>query len=99
MSIEDVIQQFCSRYKAQREQRGNARVPEITGCSQCSQPKTSKEDLILVEFVKKCCIGFDVDPINVIDGMLDEDNKQEIIRGEISEEAMRLFIKSWITGK
>tara|TARA_R110002110_G_C13467715_1_gene719478 strand:- start:3559 stop:3768 length:210 start_codon:yes stop_codon:yes gene_type:complete len=50
----------------------------------------------LVEFVTKCCVGLGVAPECVLDCMLCEADKQEIIRGELSVEVMRLFIGMWV---
>ncbi|MBS0289806.1 MAG: hypothetical protein JSS07_07220 [Proteobacteria bacterium] len=99
MRLELVIEQFCSQSKAYREQRENATVIDLVGCSRhslCSQENFVGINSQIAPFVAHCCVGLNVEPLTVINKLLDEGNKREIAHDEIPEEALRAFIKMWV---
>jgi hypothetical protein len=50
----------------------------------------------LIDVVKKCCGGLQVDAQQVIDGLLSSDDEQDIINGNTPVESLRLHIELWI---
>lgn len=51
----------------------------------------------LINFVEKCCVNLQVEPQQVIDGLLSIDDEQDIINGDIPVESLRLHIELWIS--
>jgi hypothetical protein len=94
MSLEDLIERFCSHCVTQRDQTGNTEAAVNTGCSRCSQCSHSKN--ILHEFIAKCCHGLAATPQQVLDNLLSVEDQQDIINGDIPNECLRAHIKAWL---
>jgi len=98
MSTEHTIEQFCSRQINRREHHGIEENLVSTSCSRrshCSHAISPYENMKVIQFVTKCCAGMDVEPTKVINELLSFEDKKEILRGELSEEAMRVFVGMW----
>ena len=50
----------------------------------------------LTQFVQKCCISFPGITQQVIDNLLSVDDEIDIINGDMSADALRLYIQVWI---
>lgn len=59
--------------------------------------KNNAETFELISFVEKCCINLQVEPQQVIDGLLSIDDEQDIINGDTTVESLRLHIELWIS--
>jgi len=109
MTLEAVIKRFCSYCINEREQTGNARTTENTGCSRCShcspelnvplQVVPKPKEIDLPAFVGRCCYGSKVSPKQVIYDLLSSEDRQDIINGDISVECLRAHIEEWINQK
>lgn len=55
-----------------------------------------KNNQIVIAFVHQCCVGFNVNPQEVIDGLLDVDDEQEIINGLVPADSLRLHVELWL---
>ncbi len=51
----------------------------------------------LINFVEKCCVNLQVEPQQVIDGLLSIEDEQDIINGDVPSESLRLHIELWIS--
>lgn len=99
MSANESIRRFRSRLSTGWEQGVKPNVVENIGgshCSHCSHDLTMKEMNRLILFVEQCCIETGCNAYHVIVKLLSNSDKQDIILGRISEEELRVFIKSWI---
>lgn len=56
----------------------------------------TSEKVDLIVFVKRACNGLPIEPRKVIDNMLSVNDEQEIIKGKISKELIRLHIETWL---
>ena len=59
--------------------------------------KNNAEIFELISFVEKCCVNLQVEPQQVIDGLLSIDDEQDIINGDTPAESLRLHIELWIS--
>ena len=57
---------------------------------------TVSEYFDLINFVEKCCVNLQIEPQQVIDGLLSTDDEQDIINGDIPAESLRLHIELWM---
>lgn len=99
MSIEAVIDSFCPQCFASREQIENIETPFNPDCSRCSQRSQymNKRKLNdLNAFVTKCCRGLKTCPDDVLARFLSEDDKHDIINGDIPEPCLRAHIDAWV---
>ena len=56
----------------------------------------TKAKLDLDKFVAKACAGLNINHKKIINDLLSDEDKQDIINGYVAIECMRQFIKLWI---
>ena len=60
------------------------------------QDKLKTQVIDVHQFVTRCCLGFAVEPQEVIDRLLSIEDEQDIINGEILADSLKLHIQVWI---
>ncbi|RUQ84478.1 hypothetical protein [Legionella septentrionalis] len=60
-----------------------------------SLPKNSR-DIILKSFVDDCCIGLSVETAEVINGLISNEDEEDILKGLIPNSCLRLHIQLWM---
>ncbi len=96
MSIESVVNDFCSRPLGGREHTGNSRSPVASSGSRCSHLSREEIQIQLLPIVIRCSYGLNVDHIKIIDEYLAEADEREILSGRLSEQEIRAMIKLWV---
>ena len=55
-----------------------------------------KQPIKLIPFLEKCCTGLDTTPDEVISGLLNQGNIDDILNGDIPEITVTAHIKVWV---